>query len=368
MIEPFKSKNIKILTQDEIIDDKEDKVKYHYTSTSGLLSIIKGQTLRFTDARFMNDKSELSYFIDSLAFFLKKNKGYPECTKAFEKLVLNGQSIKDYKKIDVSALRFYTDIDVFKNQNLRQFVFCLSESSDSLNMWNYYSHSSNYQGYNIGINIEEFLKTFESRCSLKIDPFFIYCGKVLYAPNSQKQEIQHFCNDLESQDLPLNSKILHLWDYISTYGLFYKNNAFKHEDEYRVVIVVSEDILHSSIKEQKKEDKFIINISDGELNFATNIEPRNRDESFVKVSEGQLNAMIKTQEKNDGSSDFRFDFYERNGVVVPCLSVRFDKNSIKSIMIAPTIDEKLASSSLEEFLKINGYEAKVSNSKIPIRF
>lgn len=323
MIESLKSKNIKIFTQDEIIDDKEDKVKYHYTSTSGLLSILKGQTLRFTDARFMNDKSELSYFIDFLANFLKKNKEYSECTKAFEKLVLNGQSIENYKKIDVSALRFYTDINVFKNQNLRQFVFCLSESSDSLNMWNYYSHSSNYQGYNIGINIEEFLKTFESRCSLKIDPFFIYCGKVLYAPNSQKQEIQHFCNDLESQDLSMELRILSLSEYITSNGLFYKNKAFKNEEEYRIVIAVSEDILHST---------------------------------------------TKNYEKDVENSDFKFDFYERNGVVVPCLSVRFDKNSIKSIMIAPTIDEKLASSSLEEFLEINGYEAKISNSKIPIRF
>lgn len=368
MIESLKSKNIKIFTQDEIIDDKEDKVKYHYTSASGLLSILKGQTLRFTDARFMNDKSELSYVIDFLADFLRKNKGYPECTKAFEKLVLNGQSIENYQKIDVSTLRFYTDIDIFKNQNLRQFVFCLSRSKDSLNMWNYYSHSNNYQGYNIGINIEEFLKTFESRSTLKIDPFFIYCGKVLYLPNSQKQEIQHFCDSLEAENSPQNIKILHLWDYIATYGLFYKNNAFKHEDEYRVVIVVSEDILHSSIKEQKNDNEFIIKISDGELNFATKIGSENRGELFMKVSEGQLNAMIKTQEKNDGSNDFRFDFFERNGVVVPCLSVRFDKNSIKSIMIAPTIDEKLASSSLKEFLKMNGYKAKVSNSKIPIRF
>ena len=100
------------------------------------------------------------------------------------------------------------------------------------------------QGYNIEINIEEFLKTFESRCSLKIDPFFIYCGKVLYASNSQKQEIQHSCNDLESQQLSLNSKILHLWDYISTYGLFYKNNAFKHEDEYRDALLRGVATMH----------------------------------------------------------------------------------------------------------------------------
>lgn len=159
---------------------------------------------------------------------------------------------------------------------------------------------------------------------MPIDPFYIYYGKVVYVENNQKQGIiREICNDLESQDLPMELRILSLSEYKTSNGLFYKNKAFKNEEEYRVVIAVSGDTLHSTTR-----------------NYGKDVE----------------------------NSDFKLDFYERNGVVVPCLSVRFDKNSIKSIMIAPTIDEKLATSSLEEFLEINGYKAKVSNSKIPIRF
>lgn len=323
MIELLKSRNIKVFTPNGITDGIKDKIKYHYTSTSGLLSILKCGTIRFTDARFMNDKSELLYFIDILADFLKENDGYPKCVEAFEKLLLDGNSLDTYKKADISTLQF-NGIDILKGKKIRQFVFCLSKSKDSLNMWNYYTHSNNYQGYNIGIKVEEFLKTFEKRCLLPIDPFYIYYGKVVYVENNQKQGIiREICNDLESQDLPMELRILSLSEYITSNGLFYKNKAFKNEEEYRVVIAVSEDTLHSTTR-----------------NYGKDVE----------------------------NSDFKLDFYERNGVVVPCLSVRFDKISIKSIMIAPTIDEKLASSSLEEFLEINGYKAKVSNSKIPIRF
>lgn len=362
MIESFESKNIKKFKPNGSIDCNENEVNYHYTSSSSLLSILKEQNIRFTDARFMNDKLELLYFIDSLVEFLKKNKGYHECTKTFEKLVLNGQSIEKYKKIDVSALRFYSDIDIFKDKKIRQFIFCLSESDDSLNMWNYYSHSSNYQGYNIGVNIKKFLKTLNRRSVLSIDPYFIYYGKVIYTEQEQKQEIRDFCNFLEDNKLSSRQRKLYLWEYITTYGLFYKNKAFKNEEEYRIVISVSEDILHSSTKEQQQGGNTVLKVSKGVLNMVTKeqrIEGK-KAETVMRVAKGQLNVDIKTKDEDGKIPEYKFNFYERKGILVPYLSVRFSKNAIKSIMIAPTLDEKLASSSLEEFLEINGYKAKVS--------
>ena len=123
------------------IDCNENEVNYHYTSSSSLLSILKGRNIRFTDAWFMNDKSEMTYFIDRMVDFLKENKGYSKCIETFENLLLNGNPLESYKKVDISTLRFYTDIEVLKDKKTRQFIFCMSESSDSLNMWNYYSHS-----------------------------------------------------------------------------------------------------------------------------------------------------------------------------------------------------------------------------------
>lgn len=368
MFESFESRNIKKFKPNGTIDCNENEVNYHYTSSSSLLSILKGRNIRFTDAWFMNDKSEMTYFIDRLVDFLKENKGYSKCIEAFENLLLNGAPLESYIKVDISTLRFYTDIEVLKDKKTRQFVFCMSESSDSLNMWNYYSHSNNYQGYNIGVNVKEFLKTLNKRSELPIDPYFIYYGKVIYAEQEKKQEIRDFCNFLENDDLPSRQRGRYLWEYITTYGLFYKDNAFKNEEEYRIVISVSEDILLSPTKEQKQESSSVLEVSEGVLKVVTKEQKTERDETAVRVAEGQLDEEIKTNDEDGIIPEYKFDFYERKGIIVPYLSVMFSKNAIKSITIAPTLDEKLAMNSLEEFLKINGYKAKVSNSKIPIRF
>ena len=369
MFESIESRNIKKFKPNGTIDCNENEVNYHYTSSSSLLSILKGRNIRFTDAWFMNDKSEMTYFIDRLVDFLKENKGYSKCIEAFENLLLNGAPLESYKKVDISTLRFYTDIEVLKDKKTRQFVFCMSESSDSLNMWNYYSHSNNYQGYNIGVNVKEFLKTLNKRSELPIDPYFIYYGKVIYAEQEKKQEIRDFCNFLENDDLPSRQRGRYLWEYITTYGLFYKDNAFKNEEEYRIVISVSEDILLSPTKEQKQESSTVLkDASECVLNVVTKEQKTERDETAVRVAEGQLDEEIKTNDEDGIIPEYKFDFYERKGIIVPYLSVMFSKNAIKSITIAPTLDEKLATSSLEGFLEINGYKAKVSNSKIPIRF
>lgn len=368
MFESFESRNIKKFKPNGTIDCNENEVNYHYTTSSSLLSILKGRNIRFTDAWFMNDKSEMTYFIDRLVDFLKENKGYSKCIEAFENLLLNGAPLESYKKVDISILRFYTDIEVLKDKKIRQFIFCMSESSDSLNMWNYYSHSNNYQGYNIGVNVKEFLKTLNKRSELPIDPYFIYYGKVIYVEQEKKQEIRDFCNFLENDDLPSRQRGRYLWEYITTYGLFYKDNAFKNEEEYRIVISVSEDILLSPTKEQKQESSSVLEVSEGVLKVVTKEQKTERDETVVRVAEGQLDEEIKTNDEDGIIPEYKFDFYERKGIIVPYLSVMFSKNAIKSITIAPTLDEKLATSSLEEFLEINGYKAKVSNSKIPIRF
>lgn len=368
MLESFESRNIKKFKPNGTIDCNENEVNYHYTSSSSLLSILKGRNIRFTDAWFMNDKSEMTYFIDRLVDFLKENKEFSKCIETFESLLLNGAPLESYKKVDISTLRFYTDIEVLKDKNTRQFVFCMSESSDSLNMWNYYSQSNNYQGYNIGVNIKEFLETLNKRSELSIDPYFIYYGKVIYTEQEQKQEIQKFCDSLENES-PLDQRKLDLWEYITAYGLFYKDNAFKNEEEYRIVISVSEDILLSPTKEQKQESSTVLkDASECVLNVVTKEQKTERDETAVRVAEGQLDEEIKTNDEDGIIPEYKFDFYERKGIIVPYLSVMFSKNAIKSITIAPTLDEKLATSSLEEFLEINGYKAKVSNSKIPIRF
>ena len=59
-------------------DDVLNKIVYHYTSPSAFLSIIQSQTLRFTDIRYLNDKSEGIYFVKLLLDFMDSYRNeYP---------------------------------------------------------------------------------------------------------------------------------------------------------------------------------------------------------------------------------------------------------------------------------------------------
>lgn len=58
-------------TDDESVIKGTKKIRYHYTSPSAFLSIIDKRQIRFTDIRYLNDKSEDVYLIKLIIIFLK---------------------------------------------------------------------------------------------------------------------------------------------------------------------------------------------------------------------------------------------------------------------------------------------------------
>lgn len=68
-------------TDDESVIKGTKKIRYHYTSPSAFLSIIDKRQIRFTDIRYLNDKSEGVYLIKLIINFLKNirmNTNIPE--------------------------------------------------------------------------------------------------------------------------------------------------------------------------------------------------------------------------------------------------------------------------------------------------
>lgn len=317
--------------------------RYHYTSANALMAILKGQvngfgSVRFTDARFMNDRSEHMFFIKSLFEFLEKRRTeYQYCQTIVNDLLLNNYSEKDYLSLRVSELE-EIEVKNFLFTKSRNFLFCMSNANDSLHMWNYYIHNGNYQGYNIEINVNEFLKSFSSNSDSKADPIRIYCGNVLYEKSSQEKEIEALCNAIELfgektkrfpdekiGSFPSNSQLAmgYLWLYIEYCGLFYKDQSFSDENEYRIVIQFDEHVAGESIS------------------------------TFF----------------NKKNENINYDFFERNGILVPCLSVPFAKDAVKSITMAPIMENTIAKLSMKEFLEANGYDGiDVNQSTIPIRY
>ena len=301
---------------------------YHYTSTSALKSILSNKpVLRFTDARYMNDRSEMVYCVKCLLEFLLSNKErYPYCLDVVNELLLKHHTAQDYIDLRVSKVEF-SDIENMPYSSSRHFVFCMSESKDSLPMWNYYVRNGKYEGYNIGFDVYGFLKSFDTTEKKTYDPVIFQYGNVLYQTYKQNKEIARILDIIESRvfetyKVGRGFDVVFLRQYIESYGLFFKHQSFENEKEYRIVLSLSEQYLNSK-----------------------------RDNYF-----------------NKNLREMKLDFYERNGVFVPYMEVPINKDAIKEVTISPIIETDIAKSSLEEFLSIQGYYTKVSTSEIPIRF
>ena len=334
----FKSHNIRSFQpKDAKSHPDRSAIRYHYTSSNALMAILKTNQkgtgfVRFTDSRYMNDRSEHLFFIKRLLEYLEKKRNtYPFCQEVVNELLLKKHTVDEYTSLAVANIE-ETEFDSFLFTNSRHFLFCLSKQDDSLHMWNYYVHNGSYQGYNIGIRIYDFLKNFDDgEISGKKSPITFYCGDVLYSQAKQDEEIESLCSTIESygtkydgDTLTLHIGMGFLWTYIECYGLFFKDESFSNEKEYRIVIQYAEPVVGKSVS------SFFC------ANNPTNIE---------------------------------YSFFERNGVLVPCLSVPLAKNAVKRITMAPILESQIASISVNEYLEANGYsKVEVRQSTIPIRY
>lgn len=307
-------------------------VRYHYTSATALLAILDAKnnengSVRFTDSRYMNDRSEHFFFIKRLfEFMIEHRRIYPYCQEVINNLLLQKHNEKDYLSLKVSELE-EIEMNNFVYTKSRHFLFCLSKDSDSLHMWNYYLHNGNYQGYNIGIKIYNFLKNFDYEDNRDLDPVRFYCGNILYKKKEQDKEIETLCKTIEELDkkteYSLQFAMAQLWSYIECYGLFYKDESFSDENEYRIVLQFEEPLAGVSVAEYFK----------------------------------------------NSNSDIKYSFFERNGVLVPCLSVPLAKAAVEQITMAPILESHIASESVKEFLESNNYtDVTVKQSDIPIRY
>ena len=331
------------------VDKKENfnlHTKYHYTSPDAFLSIIKDGKIRFTDARFLNDKTEVKYFISVLINFLNRNKNaFPLCCECVNEL-LKENNYNDLESLDVSKIKYNYNI-VGKEANSKEkriFIFCTSADNDSLNMWNYYVNNGKYQGYNIGVNINKFLKVFEKISVNNIKDFKVYYGNVLYKENEQFKEISSYLRYIEdlidshikiiSQQMSKDEKRsnyinigkMMIYQYIESCAAFYKHSKFADEKEFRIVIEISEDCI-----------------------------PRNKEEA-IKFFGSENGNMYE-------------GFCVKNGLIVPFIQVEIPKNAIKQITVSPIMEFEIADKGIKELLLCNGIEnVEILHSEIPIRF
>lgn len=308
-------------------DEKSTEGKkqiYHYTSPQGLYGILANTTLRFTDCVFLNDKSEYTHIRKPLfkAYEEIKNDLHNDLDNSIFAMLNENFEANDVKTT-VKDNKSAQDLD-----KKRYFIFCASTVHDLLGMWNYYVKNGKYQGYNIGFGISHLLDCFLSISNPEVDVFY---GQVIYKEKDQIRLLKDLLfkadqdfeekmrNAASEEDLHAGVQeiIEEVLSYIENYRLFFKDEAFSNEKEYRFILKLPLDY--------KKAENDPINMG----------------------------------------------FDVRNGVFTPYCDLSINKQkTIDAINLSPMLESELAKQGLSRYLKQMGYNKKnvIGQSSIPIRY
>lgn len=290
------------------------KSMWHYTSCEALVSIISSCGIRFTDCLFLNDIEEYHY-IEGLL-----NDSSFQGTDEVSKLI---QKMKDKVLTEnkINFVRIYGSGENDYQQSLGSYyVLSGTTLGDALPMWNYYVKDGNYYGYAIKVDISNILAQLDET-EVKI----LY-GPVIYDYEKQIEVIKKGVAQLlewhraikESDKTRGADKLLEyrFVSFIQDIRLFFKSNGFKHEEEYRVVILADEN-----------------------------------------------NPMLKK------------GFASQKGLVKPYMGVSFSKDAppFKAIRLSPSVEREIGEQGVKQLLSYN-FSAKVvdgieiDKSRIKVRF
>lgn len=208
---------------------------YHYTSPEGLLGILRNKQIFFTDCQFLNDYRERLEINKELDLFWNKNKGIYE--QDFYNL-MNSIRISEYEDL-------YYDMNG-TNELCRYFVMSTSKNSDSLSMWKYYAKNGAYYGYNIGL----FVPALDDEWIDQETEVVIEHGEVIYSSVEKQSIILKGINNIYKFWLEyekcneMNLKIVRDFkEWISYISVFFKDESFVSEEEYRFVAIAPKNKL-----------------------------------------------------------------------------------------------------------------------------
>lgn len=292
--------------------DKSDTI-YHYTSPQGLLGILENKQVVFWFSRYdcMNDISEgknvLEVYKDVCSELISEKKMEVDFVEVIKRIEVDDREL---------FVAYSQENEMFnvRSSFAEKYICCFSKNQDSLPMWNYYTKSGRYEGYNIGVSFFETQHKGIQEYFGKDYSFRLY--RVIYNEDDKKsvlrKEIEECYEKYKSGFVSLNSIKTVLIQLLNNCSLIFKNNSFQHEEEIRAVITIP--------KESKKR---------------------------------------------------RFDIKYRpvNGYIVPYIEVSFPKEIISEITVGPLLKDKIALNTMNDLLKSRGYDSvEVFNSDIPIRY
>ncbi len=214
----------------KLLDNDTDYTIYHYTKPEKLLNIISGETIRFSNVLYLNDKEEVAYSYKLIVKLITENNN------------LNADLFNKIKNHFDNKYKNIVDGNSDLTNKLEYFTTSFSSESDNLTLWNNYAKGLNYTGYNIGFNKKKLIKEMTDKNYLPI------YGSVIYDREKQVKIIKSIFKKWNNQfEKALQSKknnkvklfdiLFELIDVLNIVSIFFKNPQFKNEHEYRIVIV-----------------------------------------------------------------------------------------------------------------------------------
>jgi hypothetical protein len=255
---------------------------YQYTSLESSQKILEGNTIRFTRVDFMNDREEMRYgltmFYKLVTLFIKNN----EISKRvrYFLLVLFSSIVADFgHEKEWNTLRSFLKDYSFDKDNPEQYavlndsppkdfyVACFSaeDAKDSLPMW--YMYADHGTGVCLGFDAKKLIEAHQKQFEGFPEPFQVSC---FYGPEGTlkihefKRGIaefiskisnflqQHYSNGGTVDELNESGFLQLTMHYILVAALAFKNGAFAHESEWRLLTLVSRDSTHVSFDEKKR--------------------------------------------------------------------------------------------------------------------
>lgn len=213
---------------------------FHYTTSDGLLGILRTGKLWATNTYYVNDVSEIDYGCNIIRELVNEKLNDPS----------NPKHIKEFLNV-LNEPSFWQRHMYLFNHNEPQkneiFVSCFCAKGDLLSQWKGYGAQGS--GFSIGFSREKLFKQ-------QIQIF-----RVIYEPADQyrlvKETIDEICKILDTvitstgitdYNNLVRSSLMEISMYFRRFSLCFKHKAFKEEQEWRIIVMYDPSMLLKEIR------------------------------------------------------------------------------------------------------------------------
>ena len=230
------------LDKDIIINENLDSIPlFHYTTPEGFMGIIKNSNVTMWFSRFdvLNDISEGQEINRIFNLVCNRLIQSHNICDDFKELVLSIK-IPNYRLFSIP--RPQKDEVSIKKLECTPYICSFSQDDDSLAMWNSYVKDKKYNGYCLEFSSDIFKKQIDYKfgnTNLPCGNIEIY--RIIYNTeekfNILWQKVEK-CYNFYTGGISTPKIKSFLQNTLETFSLSFKNDAFKHENEIRVVMYV----------------------------------------------------------------------------------------------------------------------------------